>query len=255
MRTRAETAGTAARVLGVLRVVAEASGTVGVKEVAVALNLPMSTSHRLLDLLVEAGFVDRDRVRHRYGIGSEFRRVANLVVRKTSLQSIVQPVLDDLARKTRETALLGLLVPEQNTMIYAAKADSPDPLRYRIDLLAPMPLAWGASGIAILAFQPEDVRARAIAAARSSPTGKRLGLEAHRARLEAVRQLGYAMTEGEKLPDSVGIAVPLETAPDVVGGSLAITIPKIRFDPALTRSYVAALRAAAARVSSQRPPP
>jgi DNA-binding IclR family transcriptional regulator len=49
--------GTVARTLSVLRIVAEAKTSVGVKDVADALQLPMSTSHRLLDLLLGAGFV------------------------------------------------------------------------------------------------------------------------------------------------------------------------------------------------------
>ena len=45
-----ETPGTVSRALSVLTVVAQADETVGVKDVAHALALPMSTSHRLLDL-------------------------------------------------------------------------------------------------------------------------------------------------------------------------------------------------------------
>jgi DNA-binding IclR family transcriptional regulator len=61
-----------------------------------------------------------------------------------------------------------------------------------------------------------------------------------------VREAGFAFSEGEKLPDSVGIAVPLETAPGELAGSIALTIPKVRFVRARTRSYVELLRRAAA---------
>ena len=53
--------GTVARTLSVLRIVAEAKTSVGVKDVADALQLPMSTSHRLLDLLLGEGSLDLDR--------------------------------------------------------------------------------------------------------------------------------------------------------------------------------------------------
>ena len=119
-----ETLGTVARTLSVLRVVAEAKGSVGVKDVADALGLPMSTSHRLLDLLLEAGFVQKEKVKRRYVIGSELFRLANLVAHKTSYASLVQPLLDELARETGETALFAAYLPAQHCVAYAAKSDS-----------------------------------------------------------------------------------------------------------------------------------
>jgi DNA-binding IclR family transcriptional regulator len=247
-----ETIGTVARTLSVLRVVAEAKGSVGVKDVADALQLPMSTSHRLLDLLLEAGFVEKEMVKRRYAVGAEFFRLANLVTHKTSLATRVQPLLDELARQTGETALFGAYLAGPQAMAYAAKSDSPQPLRFRIDLFQQAPLEWGATGIAILAFLPEQVQAEVLAHARPSPvTGRRLARAAFLERLAEVRRDGSAVTEGEKLPDSIGIAVPLETTPGNVVGSIALTVPKVRFARAKTKGYVDLLRRAAARFSGR----
>lgn len=247
-----ETTGTVARTLSVLRVVAEAKGSVGVKDVADALRLPMSTSHRLLDLLLEAGFVQKETVKRRYRVGAEFFRVASLVTRRTSLASLVQPLLDTLARTTGETALFATYQPAQHTVTYAAKSDSAQSLRFRIDLYQPVSSEWGATGLAILAFLSEAEQAAAFAHARSSPiTGRRLTRAAFFERVAAVREAGFAFSEGEKLPDSVGIAVPLETAPGELAGSIALTIPKVRFVRAKTKSYVELLRRAAASFSGR----
>ena len=249
-----ETMGTVARTLSVLRVVAEAKGSVGVKDVADALQLPMSTSHRLLDLLMEAGFVQKEMVKRRYGVGSEFVRLANLVAHKTSFATLVQPLLDELARETGETALFAAYLSTQHSVAYAAKSDSPHSLRFRIDLFQQVSSEWGATGIAVLAFLPEAEQAAAFARARPSPvTGRRLSRAAFLERLAVVRRDGFAVTEGEKLPDSIGIAVPLEAMPGEIIGSLALTIPKVRFVRAKTKSYVQLLRSAAQRVSGQLP--
>ncbi len=247
-----EPLGTVARTLSVLRVVAEAKGSVGVKDVSDALGLPMSTSHRLLDLLLEAGFVQKERVKRRYAIGSEFFRLANLVAHKASYASLLQPLLDELARETGETALLATHLPAQHCVAYAAKSDSPDSLRFRIDLFQQTPLEWGSTGLAILAFLPEEEQAAAFTRARPSPvTGRRLTRAAFAERLATVRRNGFAISEGEKLPDSVGIAVPLEAMPGDIVGSLALMIPKVRFSPSKTRGYVQLLRRAAARFSGR----
>jgi DNA-binding IclR family transcriptional regulator len=249
-----ETLGTVARTLSVLRVVAEAKGLVGVKDVADALGLPMSTSHRLLDLLLEAGFVQKDTVKRRYGVGSELFRLASLVAHKASYASQVQPLLDELARETGESAIFAGYLPAQHCIAYAAKSDSPNSLRFRIEPFRHTPLEWGSTGLAVLAFLPEEEQAAAFARAQPSPvTGRRLTRAAFAERIAAVRRNGYAFTEGEKLPDAVGIAVPLEAAAGEIVGSLALTIPKVRFAQSRTRGYVQLLRRAAARFSGRSP--
>jgi DNA-binding IclR family transcriptional regulator len=249
-----EQIGTVARALSVLRVIAEAKAQVGVKEVSDALALPMSTSHRLLDLLAEAGFVEKEKIRRRYGVGSEFFRLANLVTQKVSIPSLVQPLLNELTAKTGETALYTSYLSAHHTAAYAAKCDSPHSLRFRISLHVEMPLEWGATGLAILAFLPEDVQGDVFARARPSPvSGRKLAREAFFKRIATVRRDGFAVTEGEKLPDSIGIAAPLETIPGSVVGSIALTIPKIRFERAKARYYGDLVRRAAAAFSA--PPP
>ena len=104
----------------------------------------------------------------------------------------------------------------------------------------------------MLAFLPEEQQAAAFTRAGPSPLGgRRLTRAAFAERLAAVRRNGYAFSEGEKLPDSVGIAVPLEAMPGEIVGSLALTVPKMRFTQSKTRGYVQLLRRAQARFSGR----
>ena len=135
-----ETVGTVARALAVLSAVAESEGSVGVKDIAVALDLPMSTSHRLLDLLLDVGFVQKEKQQRRYAIGPEFFRLANLVTHKTSLASRLQPVLDELTKETGETAIFAAYLPAELKATYVAMSNSPNSLRFRIDLFQKTPL-------------------------------------------------------------------------------------------------------------------
>ena len=245
----AELTGTTVRVLALLRLLAESNGRLGVKDVSDTLHLPMSTSHRLLDMLVEAGFVDKDEMSRRYGIGMEYLRIANLVTRKTSAVVSVQPILDQLTGETGESSIFSMYLPAQNKVTYAAKCDSPDSLRYQIDLFEQLPLEWGATSLAILAYLPKSTQQDVFADIGPSPvSGKRLNRRTYDARIAKVRADGIAVTENEKLPDSVAIAVPLESAPGIVFGSLALTVPKFRFDRSNTQAYADLLRHAASQV-------
>lgn len=247
-----ETLGTVARALSVLTVIAEAKASVGVKEVSGVLKLPMSTSHRLLDLLLKTGFVEKDTARRRYAVGLEFFRLANLVLQKTSFATLVQPILDQLTAETGETVIYSTYLAAQRAMMYTAKSDSPNSLRFRITLFQQMPLEWGSSGLAILAFLPVEVRAEVFAHAQPSPISrKRLTRTAFYERIVAARRDGFVLTQSEKLPDSFGIAAPVMMAQDNVVGSITLTIPKVRFARAKLKSYGELVKQAAARFSSR----
>jgi DNA-binding IclR family transcriptional regulator len=245
-----DTSGTVARTLAVLTVMAEAGGSVGVTDVATALGLPMSTSHRLLDLLRSAGFVERDAEQRRYTLGLQFLRVASLVTQNTSLARLCQPALERITAETGETALYCEYLPDRHMAAYAAKSDSTHSLRYRITLFEPAPVEYGASGLAILSFLPERIREGICADPRPSPlSGKRLSSRALTGLVEATRRKGFALSSGDKLPDSIGIAVPIRMSEERPTGSLALTIPESRFAKSNLKSYVALLTEEAGRLS------
>jgi DNA-binding IclR family transcriptional regulator len=243
--------GTVARTLAVLTVMAEAGGSVGVTDVATALGLPMSTSHRLLDLLRGAGFVERDAAQRRYRLGLQFLRVANLVTQNTSFARLCQPGLDRITAETGETALYCEYLSDRHMAAYAAKSDSTHSLRYRITLFEPAPVECGASGLAILSFLPSPVRERVCATPRPSPlSGKRPSSSALANQVEITRRRGFALSNGEKLPDSIGIAVPVRMSEERPIGSLTLTIPESRFVRSKLKAYVALLSEEAGRLST-----
>lgn len=249
-----ESLGTVARALSVLTFVAESKDPIGVKDISAALKLPMSTSHRLLDLLLEGGFVEKDEGRRRYTIGMEFLRLANLVSQRTSYAAAIQPVLDSITKETGETTMYAEYLPSKRTVMYSAKSDSPHSLRFRINLFQEAPVEWGASGSAILAFLAPDVQSEIQAAGRASPTTKkRLSKAAFFERIKTIRQNGYAVSEGEKLADSIGIAVPVIFGGPQAGASITLTVPKVRFVRSHLPEYVGLLRREAEFISKGPP--
>lgn len=249
----ADTSGTVARTLAVLTVMAEAGGSVGVKEIATALGLPMSTSHRLLDLLRGAGFVERDAAQRRYRLGLQFLRVANLVTQNTSFAKLCQPALERITAGTGETALYCEYLPDRYMAVYAAKSDSTHSLRYGIALFEPAPVECGASGLAILSFLPAHIRESVCATPRASPlSGKRLSSGALAGLIETTRRKGFAFSNGDKLPDSIGIAVPVRMSEERPVGSLTLTIPESRFVKSKLKAYVALLSDEARSLSNAR---
>ncbi|HUY50402.1 MAG TPA: IclR family transcriptional regulator [Streptosporangiaceae bacterium] len=226
--------GTIQRALELLKLLAESDDLVAVRDVAVALALPPSTSHRLLQQFISAGFVVADPASKRYRVGPALYRLAALIHSKADLAKTVQPFLDELTAACDEASLFAVFDRATATVAFAAKADSSQALSYRINLNTPVSAYWGSSSQAILAYLPEPDLERVLASVHPSPVGNRPPVpEARfRAYLAAIRRRGYALTKGQKLPGAVGTAAPVFDAAGVVG-SLTVTIPELRFRPRL----------------------
>jgi DNA-binding IclR family transcriptional regulator len=224
--------GTVARAVAVLRALAETDGDATVAGLAARLGLPRPTVHRLLGLLREQGMVDAHESTRTYAVGQEFFRIAALVTKRQQLGALARPEMERIVDACGETCLLGVYLPAHRQMMFAEEAPSVHPLGYRVDMLTPISLVWGASGRAILAFRPEGDIDEILRVEGPSPvTGARLPSAATtHDELAQVRAQGYAYTQGQKIPGSRGVAAPILAADGWAVGSLCLTIPEMRFD-------------------------
>ena len=222
------------RALWLLKLLAESDAPLKVRDVAAALDLPHSTSHRLLHQFISAGFVVADPGSKSYRIGPELHRLAALIQSRSNLATTVQPFLDELTAACDEASLFAVFDRATATVAFVAKADSSQALSYRISLNTPVSAYWGSSSQIILAYLPEEDLRRVIAAAHPSPVGGQppAAEAAFRAHLAAIRDRGWILTRGEKLPGAVGTSAPV-FGPAGIVGSLTVTIPEVRFAPSM----------------------
>lgn len=105
--------------------------------------------------------------------------------------------------------------------------------------------------VVILAYLPEPDLRRVLVAAHPSPVGSRPPMEeaAFRAYLTAIRERGWILTKGEKLPGAVGTSAPVFGAAGVVG-SLTVTIPEVRFQPSMEPRIQRLVVESAGRISA-----
>ncbi|MFN7752732.1 MAG: IclR family transcriptional regulator [Pseudomonadota bacterium] len=240
--------GTIARAVAVLAAVSESPSGVRIHQLAAALALPASTVHRLLERLIREGMVERDTEAPVYRAGREFLRIAARVVNTHPVQSIAGPFLDEAVRSANETAYLCLYLPAEHRLTFAAHRESTHPLGYRVRSNEPQSLLEGASGRSILAWLDEAARAASLAreaTLRSLPARRALLQD-----LAAIRERGYALSRGQRIPGAVGLFAPVFGADGQVVGSLGYTVPEQRFrgssEPALARR----VRDLAARLST-----
>lgn len=215
----------------------------GVRPVARALDTSPATIHRVFRIFERRGLLTRD-VDGRYSAGLELFRVCESLVRQSSPTTLARPLLVELCEKCGESVLLAAYDAHRGEMMFIEMVQAEHPLRYVVEIGRWLPLHAGATGLAILAYLPEDERASVYAHGIPPVTHETLTSEKIiEKRLEAVRALGYCITSGERTPGAVGIAAPVFDCAGDVYGDVCVTVPASRYDEARESELVTLLLA------------
>lgn len=182
-------------------------------ELATAMDIPLSATHRLLADLVECGYVYKDE---RYGEFMLTMQVVSLGLRYLSASGIVdvaQPMLERLATQSRE--LVRLAMVERDQLIFVAKAQgATQGLRYDPEMGQPVTLSCSAAGFAWLSTKTEDEALRLVTKqglgdpADYGPAAPAT-LKALMTQVRATRKRGYAVTVNVFLPAMSSMAAPV----------------------------------------------
>ena len=199
-----------------------------VSEVADELGIALSTSHRLLAMLTQYGFVAQDADSKAYALGPLLVRLGLQAAHGLELRTFVLPYIERLRDETRETCSAAVL--QGNEMFFIACAESPNALRVVSRVGLSMPAHCTSVGKAWLACETDDfVRGIYPSPKLSGPTEHSLRSRADLLRiLQGVRSSGFArnVSEGE-----LGVGSVSATACDGAGRpvvSISISLPLAR---------------------------
>jgi DNA-binding IclR family transcriptional regulator len=231
-----------AKAFEVLEAMSAAARPLTLKELTERLDLPKPTLHRILQTLVELGYVDQDHARSRYGLTLQLFRLG----RSDSYEDIREralPAMEALHRRFNETVNLGVL---QGSFVYYVHAiETTQNLRWQVRPGARDPYYCTALGRAIVAFLPPARQQHLLERTEVEP--RTPFTPATRAAVERALQrtarAGWAHDDQE---NDLGVAcfgVPLLERGEAYA-SLSISVPRSRLTKALETDIVAALLAA-----------
>lgn len=206
------------------------SGEVSVEDLALDLDIPVSTVYRYIRSLKELELIE---VRQgRYIPGWRFIELSGRHLTHTRLAEIGVSILEPIVEATSETAVL--TVRSGLHAICLRQVRSPHPLQYAFKINQLLPLHAGAGQRALLAYAPGSV-IRAILE-HSLPrftdnTLSKAGLLQH---LDQIRQSGYAISRGELNKGAVAVAQPVFADGEVIC-SLTVVGPDDRCSSAAWR--------------------
>ncbi|QKJ86932.1 IclR family transcriptional regulator [Paramixta manurensis] len=194
----------------------------GVRELSQWSGISSSTVQRVLATYCSQGLMQQNAVTRRYEIGIGFWQYGMLFRQHLRLDTLIAETVKNLADQSGETAYCSM--PDGETAICVQLTESRQDIVIAIRNGERTPLHLGSRGKAILAWLPEARRQAVIAELVTDPT-KRLTLEAQ---LSQLRQCGWILSRGERLPNVTGISVPLLKASGEIFASLTIGGPSDR---------------------------
>lgn len=207
-----------ARVADVLRALAGTPDGLTLSELAVAIQMPKSTVHRLVSALESEEFVTPAR-RGRIHLGRGIARLG--AATRDAVQDQARPFLLQLHNELGET--VDLSVHDGTSVRFIDQIPAPHRLRAVSAMGMAFPLHCTANGKALLAAMPEDERAVVLPARLPSLTPHTItGRKQLWQELERVRAQGVAYDREEH---TLGISAVGAVVNDAYGAVAAISIP------------------------------
>lgn len=216
-------AGTIAKALDVLDLVADMDRPVRFSELLARSEHPKATLYRLVQSLTHTGMLRYDAATQTYAPGLRLVRLAHAAWRQSSLAPIARPFIDALSAKLGETVHLAQM--EAGQVIYVDKRNAADPIEMFSQAGKIGPGYCTGVGKAIMAHLPADARTHAIAQQSFfAHTPATLTTPAALAReLDQIAARGISFDREEHERGIICIAVPIIGAGARVLGGLSVT--------------------------------
>lgn len=219
------------RAFALLELVAQSNNGRSISELSEASNLPLATTHRLLNTLVQLGYVEQDAETRLYGLGLRFLHLHGHVIRRLNLAEQAMPQMKVLMRRVNETVHLAVL--DDTQILYIDRVEGLQTVGMYTQIGKRAPAHATALGKAMLAFLPDSVWryvAERTGLPRLSPTTITT-VEAFEAELAATRQRGYAIDNSETGEPVRCVAAPIYDYTGQVIAAASISGPAERMRP------------------------
>lgn len=208
-------------------------------EISELIELPKSTTFRLLQTLVDAGYLIQFDSTH-YGLSMKILRLGNCILPNLGVREIARPEMHRINEATNETVALSEYLPTERVIIDVV--ESTQPLKLVLRTGESVPQDFGATGQLYLAYHPESLKAFL--------RRNRSQRDVIQRQIDEIREKGFAFTTGSRMPGSAGVAVAVFDLHDECKYSIGVYGPDSRVTPKLDM-IVRVLKESANRISSR----
>ncbi|MCX7856909.1 MAG: IclR family transcriptional regulator [Deltaproteobacteria bacterium] len=202
-----------------------------VSDIASKTGLPKATVHRLLSTLLKIGYVRQDQETKVYYLGLKLLELGTLAASQINLRKISEPLLRDLANRTKET--VHMVVYEQGEVVYIEKIESEQGLgglKMASRVGARNPAHSCAVGKVLLSFMSEEeltefVKTKGLPKRTDNTITDETEFLNH---INKVRELGYAIDDEENEQGIRCVAAPILDGKGKAVAAISISGPSFR---------------------------
>ena len=211
------------KAFAVLRSFSSEAFELTLSEIAARADLDRGTAFRLIQTLVELGYVQAVPQSRRFRLGMACLDIGYTVLSHGSLRTVVEPLLRELVPGVGDAASLGIL--DGGDVVYLARVGAGLD-RHKMDRYS------AALGHVLLAHLGRDEQISRLESRPRVKLSERTltDLDALLARLDQVKKNGHAVSDGENAYGLRTLATPIFDAQGLVVGGLSVTIDAMRMD-------------------------
>jgi IclR family KDG regulon transcriptional repressor len=239
------------KALDILDYLGETKEPAHLKELAIALNLPESTVHRLLTSLLSKHFVQQSDYDHRYNLGWKFITLANSLGIYGQLPQLLRFHLKTLANDVKQSINLSILVGKN--VIYLDSINPTD----KVSMYSPpgtiVPAYASSMGKAQLAFLSNETITRLFPdqSLERFTNNTITSREVFITQIEDVRKQGFALDRGEYDSNIQCIGAPILDSQGMVIAGISISVFSLEIPPDWYKDYVSTLLETCKKISNE----
>jgi IclR family acetate operon transcriptional repressor len=208
------------RAFGILAILRERRVPLRLSDIARESGLHLATTQRILNVLVDHGYVTQEGQGYSMGITSFLNSYTFLVT--NSLSQIALPIMQELSSESDWTSSLSVRVDLSQVMI--SRVEGRLALRYRLPIGEPMALHLGGARVLAAALKPDELKRLLdalpeIRLASGEVITRREFIDS----LHVIREQGYVAGSNQREMGAASVAVPVFGHDDEIVASLQIS--------------------------------
>jgi len=236
------------RAISIIKAVAQYEETgARMSKIAQRVDLPTSTVHRILTVLVSEDFIEYDQDSKKYHLGYGLYEIGEKA-RKFDIREKYQTALKNVSEKTEETAYL--VIKSGNDGLCLDRIVGSYPIQVlTFEIGERRPLGIGAGSLSILSFSPDEISSSIIEAnaEKYSSFMGRTKDDIHKMVLKTRRD-GYALSRKNVDAETTGVGVAIKDEKGKVLGAMSVAGILSRMKPDRRKQIVEIIRSEIERV-------
>ncbi len=225
------------KALWILEALAHRSSYVGINEICEETGMSQGTVHRILNEMVQAGYVEKNEQYRKYRVGIKASILASCFMQSNSVVAFSRDEMIRLNQMSSET--IHLIALSGSDVIYLNKINTTHTIGLMSYIGKVNPIHCTSGGKCIMAYMDEEtVRQYFRSSRREKFTETTLVTEEElRREFAEIRRLGYALDRGEHHGNVVCVAAPIFDRRGAPVASISISAPAYRFPVEAAESF------------------